>query len=58
MLKPLKSAIKKMDRLELALLAAEARVKALNSEGGVRIAQMRSEIAALKLNSKSSRGNR
>jgi hypothetical protein len=47
MAKRIESAILQMARLEVALLAAEARLKIHNAEAEIRIAQMRVEIVRL-----------
>jgi hypothetical protein len=45
----IESAIQCMERLEVALLAAEARLKMSNTEAEIRLEQIRAEISALKL---------
>lgn len=43
----IKSAIEKMDRLELALLAAEAEVKAMNARAASELETITGEVAKL-----------
>jgi hypothetical protein len=47
MAKPLESAIEHMERLEVALLVAEAKLKAMNAKAQVNLDRMRAEIAVI-----------